>query len=306
MKRLFLSITIILMAGSLLFAGGTQESSPSGIVEPISEESAYPKTITDSRGYQVVLESEPMRVVSLAPNMTEIIYAIGAGETLVGRTDWCDFPAGTADVMSVGSLQEPSIEAILALAPDLVIGSTHAPLETLDMIEQAGIRTLALVGHEEYVGVYDLINYTADALDAEEGGAALIADMKARSAMVEAATASISNSPRVYYVVGYGEGGDWTATGDTFIHKMLTLAGGTNIAAEAAGWSFSLEKLVEEDPDIIIVNKGLTAAFSASPIYSGLRAVKEGRVLEIDENTIVRQGPRLIDGLESLSSFFVE
>ena len=220
----------------------------------------------------------------------------------MGRTDWCDYPSGVSTISSVGSLREPNAETILAMQPDLVIASTHAPLEKLQLLEDAGIPTLALYGPEEYNGVYQVIETMGKILgtDATE----LLEDMRGRTAEVLARAAKLTSKPRVYYVVGFGEGGDWTATGDTFIHQMLTMAGGENIAADASGWSFSLERLVAEEPDMIILNRGLADSFKETPLYRELSAVKGGRVFEVDENTIVRQGPRLIDGLETLNALF--
>ena len=109
--------------------------------------------------------------------------------------------------------------------------------------------------------------------------------------------------PRVYYVVGFGEAGDFTAGGDTFIGTIIEMAGGDNVAKDLQGWQYSLEKLIEQDPDIIICSKyyDAKAGIEQAQGYKDLRAVKEGRLLEIDNNLLDRQGPRLADGLEELA-----
>ncbi|MCK5734879.1 MAG: ABC transporter substrate-binding protein, partial [Spirochaetaceae bacterium] len=114
--------------------------------------------------------------------------------------------------------------------------------------------------------------------------------------------AGFSRIPRVYYVVGFGEGGDWTAGGDTFISQMITMAGGENIASDISGWSFSLEAIVEGDPDLILIPSWAESIFETTPVYSDLRAVKNGNIIVIDENSIVRQGPRLAEGFANLVS----
>jgi len=290
-----------------LFSGGARESDgdlPGRSAPEAAVTGEYPRTITDGAGKTVTLEAPARRIVSLGPNITETVFALGRGELLAGRTDWCDYPPEAAALPSVGTLQDPSIETILAREPDLVIGSTHAPMEVMARLDQAGIPTAALFGEESFQGVFQVISWVAELTDAREEGRSLSADIRSRLDAVEARVASLDSRPRVYFVVGFGEGGDWTAGGDTFIHSMITLAGGENIAASLSGWSYSLEKLVEEDPDMILLNRGLKAPFCAAPVYSELRAVREGRVYEVDENLIVRQGPRLIQGVELMNRLF--
>ena len=301
MKRSFILIFLNLFLFSL-HAGGAVESSDPATAP--SHAAGYPRTVIDARGEQITLEAEPTRIVSLGPNITELIFALGRGGSLVGRTDWCSYPSETAEVASVGSLREPSIEAILSLHPDLVIASTHAPMDVLDLLGEAGVNTAIYYGPDTYEGLYQVVHGTGEILGAEEEARGLTEDIRRRTDKVLSAVAALKSRPRVYFVVAFGEGGDWTATGDTFIHQMLTMAGGDNIASDSEGWSYSLEKLMVEDPDMIIINNGLGESFRNSPLYSELRAVREGRVFEVDENIIVRQGPRLIEGLETLSALF--
>jgi len=299
MKQFSFSLLFFLFISSLVFAGGRAEADI-----PAGAGASFPVILEDSRGQAVTVTAQPQRVISLGPNMTEIIYALGRGDSLAGRTDWCDHPAEAAAVPSVGSLQEPSVESILTLRPDLVLASTHAPLELMKLMEEAGVATAGFIGHETYEGVYDVILKTGRVLGAQAEAEALVASMKDRAARVADGASRMATRPRVYFVVGFAEGGDWTATGDTFIHQMITLAGGDNIAADASGWSYSLERLIQEDPDMILMNRGMKDAFISTPLYRDLRAVKEGNVFEVDENIIVRQGPRLIDGLELLHALF--
>ena len=299
MKRIFLLTSSILFGIFALTAGGSQESATAGPEAPPS-----PGDVKDARGRTITLHGAPGRIVSLGPNITEIIYALNRGDSLVGRTDWCDYPHEASTIPSVGGPKDPSLETILSLRPDLVIASTHAPLESLGIMEEAGLLTLVLYGPETYDGAYQVIETVGRILGADAAAAELLEEMRRRTAAVLTRAAALTDKPRVYYAVGFGEGGDWTATGDTFIHQMLTMAGGRNVAAGAAGWSFSLERLVLEDPDMIILNRGLANSFKRTPIYKELKAVKDGQIFEVDENTIVRQGPRLIDGLETLNALF--
>ena len=111
-------------------------------------------------------------------------------------------------------------------------------------------------------------------------------------------------TPTVYYVVGYGEYGDYTAGGDTFVGKMLAMAGGDNIAKDISGWSITLEELVEADPSIIIINEYMKSDFMSLPNYSDLTAVKEGNVYTLDTNMLDRQGYRNAEGILELAKIF--
>jgi iron complex transport system substrate-binding protein len=112
------------------------------------------------------------------------------------------------------------------------------------------------------------------------------------------------SKPTVYYAVSYGEYGDYTAGGDTFVNKMISLAGGVNIAEDVSGWSYSLEKLVEQDPDIILVNQYMLEDFLATPPYNELSAVLNGRVYGINSDLIEHQGYRNAEGVAVLAEIF--
>ena len=262
---------------------------------------AFAGGVQDAPDTQVQAETPAaVRVVSLAPNITEVIYALGCGDMLVGRTDYCNYPPETAEVDSVGSITEPSVETVIELQPDIVIASTHAPKDAAEKIEAAGIPVKMYYGPESFEGVYDVINAVAAELSAEAEAEVLIADLSTRYDKLKADAEAIEERPSVYYVIGFGEGGDWTAGGDTFIGRMIEMAGGDNIAADVEGWSYSLEMIVEKQPEIILVGEGLKDVFINTPIYSDLDAVKNGRVYGVNEDTINRQGPRLIEGIEQL------
>jgi iron complex transport system substrate-binding protein len=252
------------------------------------------------------VSTDTLRVVSLAPNITEVIYALNCGDLLVGRTDYCNYPPEVNDVISVGSITQPSIETIIELSPDIVIASTHGPKEAAEMLMNAGIDVKYYYGPETFEGVYEVISMVGADLHAEDNASRIIKEMDVRYRELKGRAGLLRNKPSVYYAIGFGEGGDWTAGGDTFISQMIDVAGGKNIASEVSGWSYSLEKIVEADPDIILVSSGLRDVFVQTPVYSDLTAVKNGRVYGIDEDTIARQGPRLIEGIEQLNEIFSE
>ncbi|NLM09330.1 MAG: ABC transporter substrate-binding protein [Clostridiaceae bacterium] len=267
------------------------------------ETAAYPLEVTDFRGNSVKLAKEPQRVISLSPNITEIIYALGKGDTLVGRTAFCDYPEDAEDAIVVGDFIEWNFETILSLEPDVVFASSLNTEENENKLMELGINTVFLTQIESFESTYEIIDLVGKVLNAQDRADEIINEMKKTVSEVQKA-AEGKEKPSVYYVVGYGEYGDYTATGETFISSMIGMAGGNNIAADITGWVYSLEKLIEKDPDIIICPEYAKEAFLQTNGYKELTAVKEGRIYAIDENLIVRQGPRLAEGLRALYEIF--
>jgi iron complex transport system substrate-binding protein len=132
----------------------------------------------------------------------------------------------------------------------------------------------------------------------EDGAKKVVDDMKSTLEEVQKAVEGVEKVS-VYYVVGFGEGGDYTATGDTFIHDMLTLAGGDNVAGDTEGWSYNLETLLQKDPQVVIVATewDTKSLFLAEEGYQELSAVKNQQVYEIDTDLLQIQGPRVAQGV---------
>ncbi|SKA82939.1 iron complex transport system substrate-binding protein [Caloramator quimbayensis] len=297
-KNLLLGILILF---TFLFASctGANSNKPE---EQKKQAVSYPLTITDSYSRQVTIDKKPERIVSVAPNITEIIAALNAKDRLVGRTDYCDYPQDISSVESIGSLMEPNIEKIVSLKPDIVIASSHFKKESLEKLEQLNIKVVILNGAETFDGAYETIDKVGQVIGEKEAAEKIISDMKKK---VEEITAKVKDAPKpkVYYVISYGKFGDYTAGKGTFIDEAIKMAGGTNIGEDAEGWAYSLEKIVKNDPDIIICSKyfDTKTGISTTAGYKDLRAVKEGKLLEIDNNMLDRQGPRLAQGLEELA-----
>lgn len=250
----------------------------------------------------IAIDTIPSRVISVAPNLTEIIFALGEGKRLVGRTDYCDYPAEAASIESIGNITEPNIEKIVALNPDFVIASTHFQKETLDKLENLGIKVAILKGEESFDGLYHLIRQVGQVLHSERKATELVLDLQKRVADI---VLKVEQAPKlkVFYLIFYGDSGFYTAGQDTFIGNIVAMAGGDNVAADSKGWQYSIEKLVAQDPDILICSKFYHAkeVLEKTAGFKEIRAVKDGKVLEIDHNLLDRQGPRLVEGLETLA-----
>ena len=152
-------------------------------------------------------------------------------------------------------------------------------------------------------GVYTMIETLGTALNKQDEAAKTVADMKSTINKVEEAVEGLEE-PTVYYVVQYGESGDFSAPENTFVGQLIDMAGGNNIVPEQDSWSYSLEALLEADPEIIVVRNGEKEGFESLEAYKELTAVKEGNVYEIDNNLIDRQGYRNAEGLLTLAKIF--
>lgn len=267
-----------------------------------SEKTTYPLKIKDSLGREVTIEKEPSKIISLGPNITETIFALNKGDKLIGRTEYCDFPKEVEKINTIGTLQSPNIEKIVELKPDIVIASTHANKENLDKLNQLGIKSIALYGEEDFEGAYDVISNIGKVLNANEEANTIVNNMKKKVNSVKEKVKG-KNKPSVYYVIDFGKGGDFTPGKDSFLHKLINLAGAKNAGEDAVDWKYSLEKIIEKNPDIIICSKyfDIKKGLQETAGYKDLKAIKDGNLFEIDNNKLDRQGPRLADGLEELA-----
>ena len=263
-------------------------------------------TVTDDYGRTVVVPAQPQRVVSLSPAVTEIIYALGAQDILVGRTDFCEYPPEAQTIPSIGGISNLNIEKILSLNPDLVISGSMVGKKVTDQMDQMGTPMVCVIEKPHFEALYDNIaaigrlvgkEHEADSLNAlmRERVNALIEDT---TGLTHSHTNTLTHSiPKVYYVVGFGPAGNFTAGGNTFINDIIRMAGGQNIAEDVEGWSYSLEALVDADPDYIIVRREDSAAFCSMKPYNTLSAVRQSRVIGVVSGTFDLQVPRNIDAI---------
>lgn len=259
---------------------------------------------------EVSQPSDELRIVSLGPNVTEIIYALGAGDNLVGRTDYCNYPDQALSVTSIGTLWEPNLEAILALDADVAIASSIVDPAFIQSLADAGITAYQFYEEESLEGTYKLIQEVADAIGKTEEGQAIVASMKARIEAVQAKVAAIPADQRksTMYIISYGDWGDYAATGETYLDDVIEVAGAVNAAKSGMYWSISKELLLSEDPDTILLDAysytdvaATIADFSSLAPYSELTASKTGNVYTINGDAAERQGVRTADTVEEIA-----
>ena len=254
--------------------------------------------------------SGQLRIVSLGPNVTEIIYALGAGDSLVGRTDYCNYPDEALAVTSIGTLWEPNLEASLALDADVAIASSIVDPSYIESLGKAGVTAYQFYEEESLEGTFKLIQEVADVIGKSAEGEQIIATMKERIEAVEAKVSSIPADQRksTMYIISYGDWGDYAATGETYLNDVIEAAGGINAAKDGMYWSISKELLLSQDPDTILLGAysytdtaATIADFSSLAPYSELTASKTGNVYTINGDAAERQGVRTADTVEEIA-----
>ena len=264
------------------------------------QQAATTDTVTDDYGRTVVIPAHPQRVVSLSPAVTEIIYALGADSLLVGRTDFCEYPAEALQIPTVGGISNLNIEKILSLNPDLVISGSMVGKKATDQMDQMGTPMVCVIEKPRFEALYGNIRAIGRLVGKEKEADSLVESLKWKVERLLADTSlSTFNSQlsTCYYVVGFGPTGNFTAGGNTFINDIIRMAGGRNIAEEVEGWNYSLEALMQENPDYIIVRREDSAAFCGMKPYNTLDAVRKGHVIGIVSGTLDLQVPRNIDAI---------
>lgn len=265
----------------------------------------YPITIQDRFGKDVVIEKEPEKIISISPEMTETLFAIGVGDKVIGRTDYCDYPSDVLSIESIGSLTEPNIEKIIESGADVVFASSHVNDESVAQLNEQGVKVVALSWNENLEGVYGYMTTIGQVVNRTQETEDLVTKMKEIFDQYTKAVADLEK-PTAYFITGFGEYGDYAATGDTFLGQLIEMAGAENAAADGTMWSYSIEKLVEKDPQYLMCSSSYNSKEQIEGLegYKTLTAVKEGHLYEVDENLFFRQGPRLADGFVQLVEIF--
>ncbi len=266
-----------------------------------------PGTYTDDTGREVSIDEVPQRIVSFGPSITEILFALGLEEKVVGVSDYSDYPEAAKLKPSVGSAYAPSIENLVALEPDLVFTLEHKELNS--QLEALGM-TFIIIEPKDIDEILRDIELMGMVTDTEDEAEELVESMEDTIADV---LDLVEGAPEVsvFFIVDATDLTlPWTAGPGSFIDALITMVGGENIAAEAAGdWvQLSIEQVVGSDPDLIIIQTMTGGMPTVSietleehPIWGEMRAVREGNIFLINGDLVSRPGPRIIQGLEEIA-----
>jgi len=265
--------------------------------EALSLETVYPLKVVDVTNTELTFEAAPTVIVSIIPSETEVVYAVGGGDKVVGVDDYSDYPEAAVSVEKVGDMYT-NIEKVVSLNPDLVLASQSMNGEAVQKLRELGITVYAsnpttydeVIAHIEQIGV--ILNTQKQALD-------VTASMKS---VKEEITTKLAGAEKRKVYLEFSPG--WTVGSGTFLDELVTLAGGINIAGGQPGWfEVDAEAVVEANPEVIIYpdwgeeQSSIVAGIMARTGWDAIDAVQKNNIVKVAENPLVRVGPRLSIGL---------
>jgi iron complex transport system substrate-binding protein len=314
MKRKILSLIVVLVLIFTFVGCGNQEEVQEENQENQEEleeneeeqgeeenESQYPVKITDGYGREIEIEKPAEKIISLAPSMTETIFALGAGDRLVGVTTYCNYPEEAKEIDQVGDFEGPNLESVIEKNPDVVVALAMGDDEK-SKLEDAGI-TVFLQDPQNLGEVFDNIKKIGTILGLQEEAESLTSNMNAKKdSIVE--TVSNYDSKKVFYEV-------WseplmTAGPGSILDEMINLSNGENIAydAESLYPEYSLELLIERNPEVYLTaDDGFKTVedIKNREGYENITAIKENNIYMLHPDIVSRTGPRIIEGLEMIA-----
>lgn len=319
MKKWGLLYVVLLLSMFMIVGCGSQEENTQGEQNTETETTQkegntedgqqFPVTITDDADQEVTIESEPESIVSIQASNTEIAYALGLGDKMVGVSDYCNYPPEALEKEKVGG-QDINVEMVLSLQPDLALVTdyhyeTHPDI--LKQFEEAGIKVIVVGDTSSFEEVYENIVMIGQATGTEEKANEIVTDMKDRlTAIKEKAAEEITDKKKVWVEVSPSP--DIFTTGkNTFMHEMLESIQAVNAAEDQEGWvKLTEEEIVKLNPDVIITTYGYYVENPSEQVlarkgWADVPAIKNEQVFDVDNDTVTRPGPRLIEGVETLA-----
>lgn len=287
-------------------APAEEEAEPA---EEPAEEPSTAVTLTDMTGREITLDEPATRIVALTPSDCEILYAIGAGDLLVGRGKYCDYPVEVTEIPAVESGSDTNIEQIVELQPQVLLMSTMSQTdEQVQQLEAAGVHVV-VSDAQDIEGVYTAIHMIGELVGKQDEAASVVESMQKTFDEIKANAGD--GSKTVYFEVSPLQYGLWTAGTGTFMDEIANMMGLKNCFADVTGWSeISEEQVLERNPDYIVTismyyGEGPTPEeeILARPGWENVTAVKNGKILNLQNNELSRPAPRLAEGAQALYDF---
>ena len=314
-KYLIAAVVVIVLIASAAFVYIYYQGQTS------DEEIEALQNLVDDHGYTTSLTAYPDRIVSLAPSTTEILFAIDAGDKVVAVTDYCNYPynftawIASGNMTSVGGFEDPNLEVIASLNPDLILTSGGVQEETVETLRNLDYKVLVL-DPKNITGVLQNIELAGRATDKNAEATALMNDITSRIDAVVNKVADVTSKPQVYYEVFYSPTSLWAAGSEAWQNELIEKAGGINVFADQPLDYFqsSAEAVVVRNPDVIVLPAegmgeetpfwGTLDEVKARPAWDSISAVQNDRLYQVDSDVIQRSGPRVADAIEQLAEFF--
>jgi ABC-type Fe3+-hydroxamate transport system substrate-binding protein len=271
----------------------------------------FPLTIADDLGRSTTIKSKPERIISLAPSNTEILFALGLGDKVIGVTEYCNYPEEAKEKKKIGGYVTPNIEKIVALQPDLVLAAHGLPIEVIDALERYNLTVVGLHPKNLDDILYD-IRLVGEITGQSDNASVLVANMAQKIEATEEGMKELNyeEKPTVLHIIWHDP--IWVAGRGTIEDELIRKSGGINVAPVEGYRTISLEEVIKIDPEIIITPSGTGMGFAKTnftyeyiigePRLSGVDAVTNNRVYVIDADIISRAGPRIVDALEEIKS----
>lgn len=302
MKKLVVAGALIASVAVLGACSGDENETVKDTSNDASSVAAFPVTVTDALGNEITMEEAPERIVSLSPVNTEILYGLGLGDEIVGRTDNDNYPAEVTEKPSVGDIMF-SAEEVIALEPDIVFvhgSSMYGTEAQIEQLEAAGVKVFVVENAESMDAIYSTFEIVGEVTGKSEEAEQLVADVKEEIAAVQEKVAGqekrsafivVGTNPEIY-VVGQ----------QTYLSEMLSLINVENKVTEPGWIQFSPEDFVAANPDAMLFTypediEGVTSQAA----FADMSAVKNDALKLVDGDTTSRQGPRIAQGLESMA-----
>ncbi len=306
MRRLSVLLLALVMLAGMLTGCTPGNSAPSKPAQtPVAKDILDDNV--DAMGNEVsaaVADHSELTIVSTAPSATEILFALGCKDNIVGIDVSSTYPEETANIEVVGDFNGFDIEKVISLNPTVVFAGNGLQHEDIAALEAAGLNVVA-VEATYYDDIAKSITMIGSVVGKKEEAAALNAQIAEVEAAVKDKAAAFAEKPSVYYVMGIGEYGNWTSGEGSFINSVIEMAGGvpTTAGTDAEWLEYPLEDLVTSDPDILLVSGSVAENDLVAAVgYKDLTAVKEGHYDFINPDIIERPGPRITQALETLQS----
>lgn len=298
MKRTlrFSWIAILMLALFLTGCGATDDQ------KSATKEEAKSYTVTDDNDKEITFDKIPETVVSLQPSNTEILFALGVGDKVIGATDYDNYPEEAKDIERVSDSVTINAEKILALKPDAIIAYSNGDPAALKPLEDAGIPVFVIKSAGNFDDVYGDINQIAEVMGVTEKAEDLITDIKTQIKDVEDKVASVDTKKETYFEISPSPE-LYTAGAGTFQQEILASAGIENIFADQKGWpKISEEEVIKRNPPTIITTVGYVEKpvdeIKARKGWGKITAVKENKVYKLNEDVMSRPGPRIGEAVE--------
>jgi iron complex transport system substrate-binding protein len=291
-------VLTVLILGFLLAGLGCRAKTPSG------PDTGATRQVVDEGGRSLTVPAKIDRVVSLAPNLTEVVFAVGAGDKLVGVTSYCDYPEAARKITKVGDTIQPNIEAIVALHPQIVLVSTSSQLESfVQKMREQNIAVYVTDPHD-LEGIFRTIANVGDLLGVKENAARELEKLRARTSVVEG---KVKTQPPVSVFFQLSREPLYTIGKDAYVTDLIRRAGGESVTRDVPGAfpTYSAEAALAARPEAIVMTSGdsMGGKINSRVVESLQRspAVMNGRVYEINGDLLSRPGPRVVDGVEQMA-----